>query len=417
MSTTLRDSASARIVIVGGGVASVRAALTLRADGFSGALTMVSAEAHLPYDRPPLSKQLLREGADDSSAWLQPAAWFSEQGITLLRGVAATQLDTAERTLHLSDGSTLPWDALLVATGASPRTLPLPAEHVANVLTLRTLDDARALRAALTPGARVLLIGFGYIGAEVGSVAIERGCHVTALEVQPLPFPLLGAEAAQRLAVWHRTQGIDLRTATSVQDMVVAHTPDGARLTQVTLTDGTTLPIDLVLVSIGVDPALDWLRGSGLQVARGVLVDAAGQTSVEGVWAAGDVAAWPHPITGAPFVLEHVEHAGEHAAHVARSMLGIASAYAPVPFFASEQGALLLQLVGFPEVADTRQVRLTDDPASWSVAMFRAGQLCAVLGVNRFSEVSAGRRLMRSGAAISIDEVAATPDLRTLVRR
>lgn len=417
MSSTL--SATSRVVIVGGGVAAVRAAQTLRASGFSGALTMVAAEAHLPYDRPPLSKQLLRDGADDDSATLQPDAWFGEQGITLLRGTAATRLDTAGHTLHLADGTTLPWDALLIATGATPRTLPMPlsAERIASVLTLRTLDDARALRSALTPGAQVLLIGFGYIGAEVGSVAIERGCRVTALDVQPLPFPLLGADAGQRLADWHRAHGIDLRTATGVQDIAVAQTADGARLTSVTLTDGTTVQPDVVLVSIGVTPTVEWLRNSGVELARGVLVDAAGQTSVEGVWAAGDVAAWPHPLTGAPFVLEHVEHAGEHAAHVARRMLGLDSTYSPVPFFTSEQGALLLQLVGFPEAADAHQVRLTDDPASWSVAMFRAGQLCAVLGVNRFSEVSAGRRLLRSGAALSADAVAATADLRTLVRR
>ena len=334
-----------QIVVVGASLAGVRAAETLRAEGFSGALTMVGAEPHRPYDRPPLSKQVLTEGWDAEHHALKAGA-EGALDVHWRLGVQATALDLAEHRVELSSGEALGFDGLVIATGARARTLP-GTSHLAGVHALRTLDDARAIRKALDqPGARVVVVGAGFIGCEVAASARVRGAEVTMVE--PLEQPLvrvLGAPVGAVVADLHRENGVDLRLGVGVAGLVGTD-----RVTAVALTDGTELPADLVVVGIGVVPETDWLVGSGLTIDDGVVCDET-TLAAPGVVACGDVARWPNRRFDEVARVEHWEHALDMATHAARRLLatdeaGAAMAYEPVPWFWSDQYDRKIQLAG-----------------------------------------------------------------------
>lgn len=403
-----------RIVIVGASLAGLRAAETLRAEGFAGSITLVGDEGRAPYDRPPLSKQVLRGDWDADRVSLS-AGHDDALDLTWERGVAATALDLEWRTVALADGRTLPYDGLVIATGARPRHIP-GTEHLPGVHALRTLDDALAVRDALDAGAsRVLVVGAGFIGAEVAASCRERGAEVTMVE--PLAAPLarvLGPEMGEVVADLHRDHGVDLRLETGVSAITAGES--GPPL-QVALTDQTTVEADVVVVGIGVIPNTEWLHESGLLIEDGVLCDAT-TLAAPGVVACGDVARWPNPLFGEVMRVEHWEHALDMGAHAARRLLAGDQAgepFAPVPFFWSDQYDRKIQLAGRVRPTDEIQVVAGSVADRKFCALYgRDGRVVGALALNMPARVIRYRRQIAEGltwtdALAAVAEAAAPP--------
>lgn len=363
------------IVVVGASLAGLRAAETLRAEGFAGRLVVIGDEPHPPYDRPPLSKGLLTGNVLQSSLGLrQPPDLDAEW----LLGERAVGLDARGRAVVLSGGRRVGYDGLVIATGATPRrphTLPM---DLPGVITLRTLDDAVRLRGELADGPRVAILGGGFIGTEVASSCRALGLDVTLVTAEPLLGRALGglAEAACRRALDHGVRVIHPATLTAV------HGP--ARVTEVVLDDDRRLPADVLVVAIGAAPATGWLEGSGARLADGVVCDASLHvTGLPGVVAAGDVARWPHPALGGRLLrLEHWTNAGEQAAFAARRLLheDTGAPFAPVPSFWSEQFGTRIQGIGLPHLADRTRVVEGDAAGPRFVAeQLRDGEVVGVV--------------------------------------
>lgn len=325
-----------RVVIAGGGLAAQRCCATLRRLGHDGPITLAGEEPVLPYDRPPLSKEWLAGGPGAAPPLLRPARWYAEHGIDVRLQARATGLDVAARRLRLAGGEELPYDRLLIATGARARTLP-GSVRFANAGVLRSLADAAALRARLRPGARLVIVGAGFIGLEAAATARALGAEVTLLDAASAP---LEAAVGPRVGAWfaamHREEGVRLRLGSGVDGFESA----GGCVRAVRLADGTRLECDALLVGIGVAPATDWLAGTPLQ-GRGVAVDDGARSAVPGVYAAGDAARG-----------EHWEAATRQGAGAAHAMLGLPPPPPAPASFWSDQYATRIQLVGDPRGAD-----------------------------------------------------------------
>jgi NADPH-dependent 2,4-dienoyl-CoA reductase/sulfur reductase-like enzyme len=333
-----------RICIVGASLAGLRAAQALRKHGYDGTLTLVGAERHLPYERPPLSKQVLTGQWAPERAVLASADELVDLGVELRLGRPATGLDI-ERRRVLVGPETLPYDGLVIATGAHPRQLPIPTP-AEGVLTLRTLDDSLALRSAIErPGARVVVIGGGFVGLEVAASCRASGRDVTVLEAQAQPLEAaVGSEIGARCAAWQRDHGVDLRCGVSISRFV-----GDTRLAAVELSDGTVLDADVAVVGVGADPTTGWLEGSGLTLDRGVVCSAENFAAPD-IVAAGDVARWSHPGYTERIRVEHWTNAVEQAECAAVNLLagldGAPGTYAPTPYFWSDQFGKRLQFAG-----------------------------------------------------------------------
>ena len=393
------------IVVVGASLAGFRAVEELRHQGYDGRLTVIGAEPHLPYDRPPLSKQVLSGKWELDRIALKPIGKeLSDLDVDWRLGVAASALSLAAREVELADGSRVPFDGLLIATGTSVRTLPGQPE-LRGLHTLRTLDDCLALRVELerTPE-RVVVVGAGFIGAEVAATARERGLDVTVLEALSAPLQrALGDQMGSVCADIHRDHGVDLRLSIGVEGFE----DDGhGRLTAVRLSDGTSVAADVAVVGVGVVPNTAWLDGSGLTIDNGVVCDET-CLAVDGVTAAGDIARWPNPRFGEVMRVEHWENAQEQGAHAARRLLGHVEPYAPVPWFWSDQYDRKIQLAGRSSADD--DVRVVDgsiDERRFVAIYGRAGRLVGVLGMNRPRVVMQYRQLIADGS--SWDDALAT---------
>lgn len=363
-----------RVVVVGGGLAAARSCTALRRAGFTGELVMVAAERHLPYDRPPLSKDVLRGERDRAGLPFDPEAL----AVRVRTGTRATGLDLARRRVETTDGA-VDFDGLVIATGASPVRLPGDGPQ----FVLRTLEDAWALRERLRPGTRVVVVGASWIGAEVATAALAAGCRVTCLEAGPAPLAqALGERAGRVFQPWW--EGVDLRLGTPVARV----RDDG-----VELADGGTVPADVVITGVGVRPETAWLAGSDLVVDRGVVVDEHLRASAPGVVAVGDVAARWSPRFGTRVVAEHWDDAANAPAVAVAALLagedaGDLPVYDPVPYFWSDQFGHKIQYVGHHGRHD--RCEITDDGA---VRWFDAsGRLTAWLGVDRPRDLVAARR-------------------------
>lgn len=368
------------VVVVGAGVAGTRAAETLRREGYDGALTIVGAERHAPYHRPPLSKKLLTGEVHRAGVDLAPQ--FDVEA-RVLRAASAIKLDMSARVVHVRDEDqdlAFRFDGLVIASGAAPRQWPGgPAPD--GVLLLRTVEDCLAIRQRLASRPRVVVVGGGFIGAEVAASCRSLGLDVVLIEKAPNPLlAALGTELAPRWADLHRRHGIDLRLGVGVDSFV-----GNGQVEAVQLTDGSRVPADLVVVGLGVTPVTDWLDGSGIRVEDGVLCDATG--AVEGgtdVVAAGDVARWWHPLYERHLRTEHWEDAGRQGAAVARTLLsgpGNAQPYDDVPYFWSDQYDVKVQMLGVPTDYDALEV-IEGDRDGWEfvAAYGRGGHTIAVLG-------------------------------------
>ncbi|MFD4195288.1 NAD(P)/FAD-dependent oxidoreductase [Amycolatopsis thermoflava] len=332
------------VLVVGASVAGVRTVQALRARGWRDEVTLIGEEPHSPYDKPPLSKEMLDPSSDGGRVPLVGADELTALEVDLRLGVRAVRLDPARRVVTGGDGAELGYDTLVIATGVVPRTLP-GAESLSNVFTLRTAEDAAALRRELRPGRRAVVVGAGFIGAEFAAAARAHDVEVTLVEAQEVPLEQqLGAEVGAMLSRLHERNGVALRCGVRFAGFVGSR-----RATTVALSDGTELPADFVVVGIGARPATDWLTGSGLPVPDGVDCDESLRViGFPDVYAAGDVARWRHPFYREPLRVEHWTNANDHAAVVAAAVLGAPPPRAPLPYVWSDQYGRRIQIIGRP---------------------------------------------------------------------
>jgi NADPH-dependent 2,4-dienoyl-CoA reductase/sulfur reductase-like enzyme len=402
-----RDGA---VVVVGAGLGGLRCAEALRAHGHLGAITLVGDEPHAPYDRPPLTKQLLAGEWDESRISLVKRDVLAEQRIDLVAGATAVSLDVEGRTVTLADGRRLVGAAVVVATGAAPRWLP-GTEGTAGVHVVRTLDQALGLRReldALSGEGRLVVVGAGFIGAEVASTAAAGGLDVTILETLEIPLsPIVGDEVGLWLTELHVRSGIDVRAGTTISVVEPRTDPTGPA---VVLATGERLDADAVVVGIGVRPSTAWLEGSGLEIDDGVVTDAA-LFAADGVVAVGDLArfTWHHAGRTEKVRIEHWEVTAQLASHAAQSLLAgrrEAEPVALVPYFWSDQHGRKIQMLGRPSGTDQATcVAGSLDEARFTFLYHHQGRLTGVLGLASPRNVMRCRALVEVGA--SIDEVLA----------
>ncbi|MEH3034784.1 MAG: FAD-dependent oxidoreductase [Aeromicrobium erythreum] len=386
-----------RLVVVGASLAGLRAVEAARKAGFEGSITLVGAEPHLPYDRPPLSKAFLEADAEaEHPVFRTEQTLRDELGVELVLGTPASALDTARRVVTVGERE-VGYDALVIATGSALRTLP-GTDHLDGVHGLRTLDDAVAVRAALDAGARTVVVGAGFIGSEVAAGARKRGLDVTVVEALPTPLVrATGDRMGAAIAALHERHGTPLlcgRTVTAVEG-------DG-RVERVVLDDGTVLPADLVVVGIGIVPSTGWLEGSGLTLDNGVVCDETLWTGVPGVYAAGDVASWPNPVMGERQRMENWTAAAEQGAAAARNAIDPdhAKPYGTVPYFWSDWYDVRIQFVGSPDADEVALVDGDPQAAGRWVALYRRGdRLVGALTVDGQTEVMKYRVMIGKGAS------------------
>jgi 3-phenylpropionate/trans-cinnamate dioxygenase ferredoxin reductase subunit len=384
-----------RVVVVGASLAGIRTVEALRRAGCDARVTVVDAAGAIACDRPPLSKEFLADPAVAARPLLT-AGQLAGLDVDLVLGHRATALDTGGRRIELDDSRRLPYDTLVVATGSAPRTLP-GLEPLAGVHVLRTDEHATAIRAALVGGARTVVVGGGFIGAEVAWAARALGCDVSIVE--PLPTLMtrgLGPALGEAFARRHAAAGVRLRLGVGVSAIVGA-----GRVEMVRLSDGSTLPADLVVIGVGTAPQTDWLAGSGLEIDDGVRCDARlAALGADGVYAAGDVARWDHPGYREPVRVEHWTNAVEHARIVAANICGHATVYGALPYVWSDQLGGRLQIVG--RVRPTDEVRYVfggpDEPRFVAVTGGPDG-LGAVVGFDAVRELMRFRKLLLDGVS------------------
>ncbi|MCV7226442.1 NAD(P)/FAD-dependent oxidoreductase [Mycolicibacterium komossense] len=389
-----------RLVVIGGSLAGLRAVEAARKAGFDGSITLIGAERHLPYDRPPLSKDFLNAtepGGQASAPFFRSDDVFADElRVELLLGAPATSLDVGRRIVYIGDRE-VGYDALVIATGSKLRTLP-DTDHLDGVHGLRTLDDSLAIRAALDAGARTVVIGAGFIGSEVAASAQKRGVPVTVVEALPTPLVrATGTVMGAAVASLHERNGTRLLCGTGVK----ALEGDG-RVQRVVLSDGTVLEADLVIVGIGVVPCTDWLEGSGLTVDNGLVCDETLWTGVPGVYAAGDVANWLNPMFGVHQRMENWTAAAEQGAAAARNAIDPDNAkpYETVPYFWSDWYDARIQFVGVPECDEVLVVDGDVDCGDRWTALYRHGdRLVGALTLNGQTVIMKYRRMIAQKAS------------------
>jgi 3-phenylpropionate/trans-cinnamate dioxygenase ferredoxin reductase subunit len=380
-----------RVVVIGGGAAGDAAVVALRKAGYDGQVTLVGAEPHRAYHRPHLSKRFLRSELAEDRLYLHPAEEYDQLSIDWLPDRRAVGADGRERTVRLDDGRVLHFDRLLLATGGKPRRLP-NVPSLANVFVLRELDDCLALRQALGESRRILIIGAGFIGAEVAASARMLGKEVLLIELAPVPLErALGPDVGRFYAQIHRDHGVDLRTGTSATDW----SQRGDRVEAVALSDGTREEVDAVLVGIGIEPRLELASELGLQTdSTGVLVDET-LRAAPGIYCAGDIAAHQHPLFRRRVRVEHWQVALEQGTTTGTALAGRPEPHEAVPWFWSDQYDVNLQYLGHAPKFDQVVWRGGPEAPRFSVFYLNQGVIEAVLAVNDGRSIRFGRDLIR----------------------
>lgn len=390
-------------VIIGASLAGAKAAEALRAEGFTGRVVLVGEETEPPYERPPLSKGYLQGEDPREKARVHDERWYAENGVELLLGRRATNLDAGAHTVTLDGVERLRYDKLLLATGSRVRTLAVPGADAHGVRYLRTADEAEGLLAALAGGARVVVVGAGWIGLEVAAAARGHGCPVTVVELAPLPLHrVLGDEVAAVFRDLHAAHGVEFRFNTGVREIA---SRDG-RVTGVVLDDGTELPADLVVVGVGVRPATELAEAAGLAVDDGVVTDASLRTSDPDIYACGDVASSVNPMLGRRVRVEHWANARGGGPAAARAMLGRDVVYDPVPYFYTDQYDLGMEYSGYVEPGGYDRVVLRGSPSiidgrapDFIAFWVRDGRVLAGMNVNVWDVADDIQKLVRAGYA------------------
>ncbi|HWD04951.1 MAG TPA: FAD-dependent oxidoreductase [Amycolatopsis sp.] len=394
-------------VIVGAGLAGAKAAEALRSGGFTGPVTLIGDEPDRPYERPPLSKEYLAGKAERDSVFVHDEAWYSEHDVDLRLGVTATEIDRAGHVVRLDGGDTVAYGKLLLATGASPRRLPIPGADAQGVHYLRRLADSARLKEAITAGSRLAVIGAGWIGLEVAAAAREAGAAVTILESAELPLlNALGREVAAIFADLHRAHGVDLRLGVTVDEITTA---DG-KASGVRLDDGTVVDADLVLVAVGAAPNDALAQAAGLTVDNGVVVDASLRSSDPDVFAAGDVASALHPLYGEHLRVEHWANALNQPAVAAAAMAGGEETYDELPYFFTDQYDLGMEYHGHIDAGGYDRVVFRGDVEAREFIAFwlRGGKVLAGMNVNVWDVGDQLKALIRAEGPVDAEKLADT---------
>lgn len=391
-----------RVAIIGAGQAGGQAAYSLRQAGFEGAITLIGDEPAPPYQRPPLSKAYLKGELEAERLFLKPPEYYPEHEIDLITGNAATAIDLAERKINLAKGAAVDWDRLVIATGARPRKLAAPGANLDGVTVLRTLADVDQLKAVAVSGARMVVVGAGYIGLEAAAVGAQLGLKVTVLEALPQVLSRVAGEAIGAFyARVHRDVGTDIRLNARLEGF-----EGSGRVSGVRLAGGEIIPCDLVLVGIGILPNMELAQAAGIACGNGVIVDAQGRTSHPDVFAAGDVAWRPLAHYDREGRLESVHNAIEGGKIAAAAIMGAPPPALEAPWFWSDQFDLKLQTAGLWTGADQQILR--GDPGTKAFAVFylKEGRVIAVDAVNSPPEYIVGRRLVAAKATVAPAELA-----------
>ena len=395
------------IVIVGAGHAGGRAAQALRAAGFAGRVVLIGEEKYPPYERPPLSKELIVTDAGLEKARLHDPAWYEQNKIELMPGAPAEAIDRAGKRVKVG-GAWLGYDKLMLTTGARVRKLPIPGADLPGVFYLRDFNDTQAIRARLAPGGRVVVIGGGFIGLETAASAVKRGATVTVLEAADR---LMGRAVAPEIGAWfaelHKKKGVDVRLSARIMAI------EGAGKVERVALEGGAIPADIVVIGIGIVPNVELAAAAGLDVGNGIVVDEFGRTSDPAIWAAGDCALQPNAFLDRKLRLESYQNAQDHAMAVARNMIGEPKPYEDSLWVWSDQHDVNLQMTGAPEGYDKLVWR--GDPASGAFMVFylKDGRIVAINTVNLGREMKPAQRLMQSKKAFDPAQLA-DPNVRLL---
>ena len=398
-------------VIIGAGLTGASAAIALREHSTGDRVTLIGAEDTPPYERPPLSKGYLRGSVAFEKLLVRPVEFYADQRIETLFGTPVSSIDSSARMVHIADGRRISFDSLLIATGARNRRARIPGIDLDGVVSLRTVGDADRLRARMQPGRRAVVVGMGFIGCEVAASLRHEGLEVTAIDPGPTPlFRVVGEAVGATLAALHQTYGVD----TIFNDTVAAF--EGTdRIECVVTKAGVRIACDFAVVGIGVEPVVDFLDGSGLQLDNGVAVDEYCATNVAGIYAAGDVANHYHPVFGRRIRVEHWQNAMRQGANAARNMLQQQVPYDEVPWFWSDQYDANIQYAGYHTSYEQLIVRGRLDGGSFAVFYMNGGLIDAVVSVNNAKDVRRAMPLIKARRPVDPDRLRdETVDLRSL---
>ncbi|RDI54422.1 NAD(P)/FAD-dependent oxidoreductase [Nocardia mexicana] len=397
-----------RFVIVGGGLAAAKLAEALRGNDFDGTLTLISEEEHLPYERPPLSKEHLLGKQALADFTTDPGQWYRDHHVEVMLGTTVTAIDRASKTVALPDGSTLPYDKLALATGSRPRRLPIPGADAQGVYELRTIEQSDALIALFGSARRLAVIGAGWIGLEVTAAARAAGVEVTVLEAEQVPLQAaLGTEMGEVFADLHRSHGVDLRCGVRVAEI----TTSGGTATGVRLEDDTVIEADAVLQAVGARPNTELAADAGLAVAGGVLVDESLATGDPDIVAVGDIADQQHPVLGQRIRVEHWANALNQPAVAALTMLGKPAAYDRLPYFFTDQYDLGMEYTGYVAPGEEASVVVRGDTGKREFVAFwldSGNRVLAGMNVNVWDVTDRIKELIKTGDPVDPQRLADT---------
>ena len=384
---------SETFVIVGASLAGGGAAVVLRQEGFDGRVILIGAESHPPYERPPLSKDYLRSESTFEQALVQPPGFYGENGIETSFGVRATRVDAAEKVVELDCGDSVAYDRLLIATGGRNRLVPIPGlADLAGVYDLRTVDDCERVRAEIAPGRKAVVVGMGFIGSEVAASLRQSGVDIVVVDRNRVPLRrVLGEEVGQVIEGVHRDHG-----ATLLFEDTVAAFEGKDRVEQVTTQRGRRIECDFVVIGLGIEPVTELLANTGVDIDNGIVVDEYCRTSVEGIYAAGDVANHYHPVFGRRIRTEHWRNALDQGPAAARSMLGNGEPYDEVPWFWSDQYDFNLQYAGYHTEWDDLVIRGNMEERNFVAFYRKDGRVLAAVAANRGRDLRRSMRLIKA---------------------
>ncbi|MFQ5966428.1 MAG: NAD(P)/FAD-dependent oxidoreductase [Acidimicrobiia bacterium] len=387
---------SAPLVIVGANLAGGAAAIELRRSGYEGEIVLIGEEPDPPYERPPLSKEYLRGESDFDRSLLQPLSWYSEAEVEVILGVRASRLDVGQRVVELANGSRLSYEKVLIATGGRNRRLDVPGADLENIFDLRTHVDADDIRKAASDGGKAVVVGMGFIGAEVAASLRLIGVEVTAVEIFSVPLErVLGHEFGAVAGRLHADQGVEILANDTVSEF-----RGSSRVEQVLTDSGRQIDADFVVVGVGIVPNTEITDGTGIAVDNGIVTDELCRTNVEGVYAAGDVANHFHPLAGRHIRVEHWQNALRQGAAAARSMISQGDPYTDVHWFWSDQYDLTIQHAGFEGETDRRVVRGSMEDRDFIAFDLAAGTIRSAVAFGRQRELRAAMKLMEAQAEV-----------------
>jgi 3-phenylpropionate/trans-cinnamate dioxygenase ferredoxin reductase subunit len=385
-------------VIVGAGLTGGSAVVALREEGFGGELVLIGAEPEVPYERPPLSKEYLRGEATFEDSLVRPPNFYSDKDVETRLGIRATKVDPEGKVVELEDGNRVPYDKVLIATGGRNRRPPIPGLDLDGVYDLRTVSDADRIRSQVAPGRKVVIAGMGFIGSEVAASLRMLGMEVSVIARSKLPLErVLGEKIARVMESIHRDQGVEM----VFEDAVAAFEGSGC-VERVRTQGGRVIACDFVVVGLGIEPSTEVVAGSAIRIENGIVVDEYCRTSVEGVYAAGDVANHYHPVFHRRIRAEHWQHAIKHGQAAARTMLGNQKPYDEVYWFWSDQYTYNLQYAGFATDWDELIVRGSLEKRKFVAFYLKGGRILATVGMNRGKDVHQSMGLIKAGTRVDL---------------